>query len=172
MALSPPHCLLRRRVQVCHFASLDVSDMMGTERQGITKDIIMTRLDSDGKSLGVVDYTDDAITYEEIADTSLEEAPCTVGTGFPLPASQRSRLRTAQVTMYEHADFTGWEAAFAPGEYDHAKLETHGAMNDDVESVVVGKGCSAVIAQNGAWCRLLVCHALSLWPLRPFRRRA
>ena len=86
--------------------------------------------------------------------------------------------------MYEHADFTGWEAVFVPGEYDHARLEKHGAMNDDVEvrckttlvpplpfcmlrqqcaqaagltgsggavrkSVVVGSGCSAVLAQHG-----------------------
>ena len=36
-----------------------------------------------------------------------------------------------------------------PGEYDHAKLVTHGAMNDDCESVVVAKGCSAVISEHG-----------------------
>lgn len=114
---------------VCHFASLDVSDMMGTERQGITKDIVMTRLDSAGKSLGVLDYNEDDLLYEEVAEQTGEHA-CTV-------------------TMYEHGDFTGWEAVFGPGEYDHARLVSHGALNDDVESIVVGKGCSAVIAQHG-----------------------
>ena len=117
-------------MQVCQFASIDISDMMGTERQGITKDITMTRLNSDGESLGVIDYTDDSLTYEEVADTSEEELPCSV-------------------TLYEHDEFTGWEAVFGPGEYDHAKLVEKGATNDDVESIVVSKGCSAVIAQHG-----------------------
>jgi thiol-disulfide isomerase/thioredoxin len=115
---------------VCQFASLDVSDMMGTERQGITKDITATRLDSEGKHLGVVDYNEDALKYEELSEDEGAEHACTV-------------------TMYEHADFTGWEAVFGPGEYDHARLQAHGAMNDDVESIVVGKGCSAVVSQHG-----------------------
>ena len=51
--------------------------MMGTERQGITKDITMTRLDSEGTSLGVIDYTDDSLTYEEVSEET-EELPCTV----------------------------------------------------------------------------------------------
>ena len=51
--------------------------MMGTERQGITKDITMTRLDSEGTSLGVIDYTDDSLTYEEVSEES-DELPCTV----------------------------------------------------------------------------------------------
>ena len=53
------------------------------------------------------------------------------------------------MTMYEHGDFTGWEAIFGPGEYDHAKLVEAGAMNDDVESIVVEKGCGAVISEHG-----------------------
>jgi hypothetical protein len=52
------------------------------------------------------------------------------------------------VTLYEHADFTGWEADFGPGEYDHARLSEMGAQNDDCESVVVGKGCYAVVAEH------------------------
>ena len=71
-----------------------------------------------------------------------------------LPANRAGdRALTApsrQVTLYEHDEFTGWEATFGPGEYDHAKLQVHGATNDDVESIVVTKGCSAVIAQHGA----------------------
>ena len=51
--------------------------MMGTERQGITKDITMTRLDAEGTSLGVIDYTDDSLTYEEVSEET-EELPCTV----------------------------------------------------------------------------------------------
>jgi len=62
---------------VCQFASIDISDMMGTERQGITKDITMTRLDAEGTSLGVIDYTDDSLTYEEVSEET-EELPCTV----------------------------------------------------------------------------------------------
>merc|ERR1719247_2808516 len=89
----------------------------------------MTRLDAEGTSLGVIDYTDDSLTYEEVSEES-DELPCTV-------------------TLYEHDEFTGWEATFGPGEYDHAKLQVHGATNDDVESIVVTKGCSAVIAQHG-----------------------
>ena len=73
---------------MCQFASIDISDMMGTERQGITKDITMTRLNSEGESLGVIDYTDDSLTYEELADTSEDELPCSV-------------------TLYEHDEFTG-----------------------------------------------------------------
>jgi len=114
---------------VCQFASIDVSDMMGTERQGVTKDITMTQLDDKGNPIGVLDYNENDLVYEK-ADAEKEEHPCTV-------------------TLYEHADFTGWKASFEPGEYDHAKLEKKGAMNDDVESIVVEKGCSAVIAQNG-----------------------
>ena len=69
--------------QTCHFASIDVSDMMGTERQGITKDITMTRLDAKGDSLGVVDYNDDQIEYEEIADTEGDGGECLGQLGYP-----------------------------------------------------------------------------------------
>jgi hypothetical protein len=127
--------------------------MMGTERQGITKDITMTRLDAEGTSLGVIDYTDDSLTYEEVSEES-DELPCTVRCLLTvLAAIAPCRALTApsrQVTLYEHDEFTGWEATFGPGEYDHAKLQVHGATNDDVESIVVTKGCSAVIAQHGA----------------------
>ena len=102
----------------------------------------MTRLNSDGESLGVIDYTDDSLTYEEVTDSSEEELPCSV-------------------TLYEHDEFTGWEAVFGPGEYDHAKLEVHGATNDDVESIVVSKGCTAVIAQHGELRQIQLCAASS-----------
>ena len=80
---------------VCQFASMDVSDMMGTERQGITKDIKMMRQDGQGKDIGELDYgANDNLTYESVDDEE-KELPCTV-------------------TMYEHGDFTGWEAVFGP----------------------------------------------------------
>ena len=53
------------------------------------------------------------------------------------------------VTLYEHPDFTGWEAKFGPGEYDHAALSEGGASNDDCESIVISEGCFAVVAENG-----------------------
>jgi len=56
---------------------------MGTERQGITKDITMTRLDAKGDSLGVVDYNDDQIEYEEIADTEGDGGGCLGQLGYP-----------------------------------------------------------------------------------------
>ena len=46
---------------VCQYASIDVSDMMGTNRQGITKNIVMQRVDSNGKAINRVDYTGDQV---------------------------------------------------------------------------------------------------------------
>ena len=50
---------------VCQFASIDVSDMMGTNRQGITKNIVMQRVDSSGKKIQRVDYTGDQVLEYE-----------------------------------------------------------------------------------------------------------
>ncbi len=50
---------------VCQFASIDVSDMMGTNRQGITKNIVMQRIDSSGKVIQRVDYTGDQVLEYE-----------------------------------------------------------------------------------------------------------
>jgi hypothetical protein len=39
------------------YASIDVSDMMGTNRRGITRNIVMRRVDSQGNFITNVDYT-------------------------------------------------------------------------------------------------------------------
>ena len=47
---------------MCQFSSLDVQDIMGTERQGITKNILMQRIDSHGRAIEVK-YTGDGIAH-------------------------------------------------------------------------------------------------------------
>ena len=62
---------------MCQYASLDVSDMMGTERQGITKDVTMMRIDADGIDIALLDYSEEALTYESVDDEE-KEHPCKV----------------------------------------------------------------------------------------------
>eukprot|EP01050_Picozoa_sp_SAG11_P048440 SAG11_NODE_25917_length_352_cov_0.806324_1_plen_79_part_10 len=52
---------------------------MGTQRQGIHKDIDMMRMDSEGKPIGPFKWEDATkIEYEEIREETVEEAPCQV----------------------------------------------------------------------------------------------
>ena len=67
---------------VCQFASIDVSDMMGTNRQGITKNIVMQRVDSTGKAIQRVDYTGDQVLEYESGTSRVSLVPC-VGDQHP-----------------------------------------------------------------------------------------
>ena len=110
---------------------------MGTERQGIHKDMDMKRIDEEGNVIADYEWGEEKLIYEEIKEEGAAEE------GAEAPPEK------CTVTLFEHPDFTGWEAAFTPGEYDHAALADGGAANDDCESVVVSPGCYAVLAENG-----------------------
>lgn len=120
---------------VCQFASVEVSDSMGTQRQGIHKDMEMARISTaTGEKIADYVWGEDKINYEDLTDQA---------------ESEEQLKEKCGVTLYEHPDFTGWEASFTAGEYDHAALVAKGAQNDDCESVVIGPGCYAVIAEHG-----------------------
>eukprot|EP01047_Picozoa_sp_COSAG01_P054985 COSAG01_NODE_6071_length_3869_cov_36.543767_2_plen_634_part_00 len=125
---------------VCQFASVEVSDMMGSERQGIHKDMEMVRIRSDNGAK-IADYTwgEEKLLYEDLSEP--EEVVTTT--------KKEPEPEKCSVTLYEHPDFTGWQATFNAGEYDHAALAAKGAANDDCESVVVKEGCYAVVAEHG-----------------------
>ena len=54
----------------------------------------MMRKDAAGNDLGELDYgSNEKLSYEEVEEVGEKEHPCTV-------------------TMYEHGDFTGWQAVF------------------------------------------------------------
>ena len=59
------------------------------------------------------------------------------------------------VIVYQHADFTGWQAAFGEGEIDMDAFTGAGAVNDDASSVRVrGLDCEATFYQHagfGGW---------------------
>jgi len=116
---------------------------MGTERQGIHKDMDFKRIDEDGNIIGDYVWGEDKLVYEEIPEEKTDDDGVPIDDdGAPLPEN-------CTVTLFEHPDFTGWEAKFQPGEYDHAALLAGGAMNDDCESIAVSEGCFAVVAENG-----------------------
>jgi hypothetical protein len=50
------------------------------------------------------------------------------------------------VIVYQHADFTGWQAAFGEGDIDMDAFTGAGAVNDDASSVKVrGQDCEATL---------------------------
>ena len=88
---------------------------MGTERQGIHKDMDMKRIDEEGNVIADYEWGEEKLIYEEIKEEGAAEE------GAEAPPEK------CTVTLFEHPDFTGWEAAFTPGEYDHAALADGGA---------------------------------------------
>ena len=106
---------------------------------GYHKDMDMKRIDEEGNVIADYEWGEEKLIYEEIKAEGAEEG----AEGAEAPPEK------CTVTLFEHPDFTGWEAAFTPGEYDHAALAEGGAANDDCESVVVSPGCYAVLAENG-----------------------
>ena len=116
---------------VCQYAEVDVSDMMGSERRNIHKDIIMKRIkESDGSLIGEYTYSDVKLEYEIHKEEEKGPVLCTV-------------------EMFGGAGFTGWNATFPPGQYDVGGMEHQGAHNDDAESLKVGEGCYVILAQDG-----------------------
>ena len=58
--------------------------------------------------------------------------------------------KECKVTVYQHGDFTGWSAAFRPGEFTHDLFVAGGAKNDDASSLKVeGKNCVATAFEHG-----------------------
>jgi hypothetical protein len=58
--------------------------------------------------------------------------------------------KECKVTVYQHGDFTGWEATFRPGDYTHDLFTAGDAENDDASSIKVeGKDCVAVAYEHG-----------------------
>ena len=115
---------------VCQYASIDVSDMMGTNRQGITKNIVMRRVDSQGNFITNVDYTgDQVLEYEEFTgDIALD----------------------CRATMYENNDFSGWQVDVSTGRHPVGELEKiSGWENDAVGSITVDEGCVAIAYEHG-----------------------
>jgi hypothetical protein len=59
------------------------------------------------------------------------------------------------VVVYQHADFTGWQAAFGEGDIDMDAFTGAGAVNDDASSVRIrGQDCKATFYQHagfGGW---------------------
>ena len=115
---------------VCQYSSIDVSDMMGTNRQGITKNIVMQRVDSNGKAINRVDYTgDQVLEYEAVDETPSHDC---------------------RVAMYDKPDMTGWKVEMPPGQFTVGDLEKQSSWkNDAVESLKVDEGCVAVLYEHG-----------------------
>ena len=61
------------------------------------------------------------------------------------------------VTLYGNRNFSGWQAEFQPGQYSLSILEANGVLDDDVESVFISKGCTAMIYEHswGGWTTTL-----------------
>jgi len=132
---------------ICQFASVEVSDSMGTARQGIHKDMEMIRINSrTGEKIADYVWGEDAIVYEDMEKGGSIDELAAVADGGVVEGPEPP---PCVVTLWEHPDFSGWNASFPPGEFDHAAMAEKGALNDDCESVEVGKGCYAVVAENG-----------------------
>lgn len=122
---------------VCQFASVDVQDIMGTDRQGITKNIVMQRVDAHGNRINV-DYLGDSVLEYEVATEEPSEHDCTV-------------------TMYGGQMYDGWKLAVQAGRYLVGELENKvdkftgktAWKNDELSSIKVAEGCVAIVYEHG-----------------------
>lgn len=121
---------------VCAYASVDVSDIMGTERQGIRKDIRMERIDHNGAKIGDYKYSEDEIEYE-IIDEEEEKKEAV------------KKDAQCEVTAYVQNMFKGDAVTLKPGVYDVGQMERAGLKNDDLESLKVGAGCAIALFEHG-----------------------
>ena len=133
---------------VCQFASIDVSDMMGTNRQGITKNIVMQRIDSTGKTIQRVDYTGDQVLEYESGELLpvrciAQLLCCSVRGGMSpaprtqlLPVPPRRSVDTTpshdcRATMYDKSDFGGWKSQVPPGQFMFNELDKKEPWKND-----------------------------------------
>lgn len=128
------------------YASIDVADMMGTNRQGITKNILMRRIDQRGNYITNVDYTCVVCCCAAmIAAAALYSMQVDLTCPLPRPhiPAHPARVRSGdqvleyeevsgdiehdcRVTMYNDAGFQGWEVPVPPGRFTVGDLEKEG----------------------------------------------
>ena len=51
--------------------------------------------------------------------------------------------------VYQHANFTGWEAIFPPGKFNQQECAARGMKNDDMSSIRVLEGFCVTLFQHG-----------------------
>ena len=126
---------------VCQYASVDVSDtVFGTEKQHVTKDIRLQRMDARNRVIGEVSYDDASskLKYETLGGDDDDEG-----------AADKKGTEHCAVTLHGGKELDGWQAVFEHGSYDAGALQEKGAKNDATNSMFVAKGCMATLFENG-----------------------
>merc|ERR1740117_1316640 len=52
-------------------------------------------------------------------------------------------------SVYQHGNFTGWEAIFPPGKFNLQECAARGMKNDDMSSIRVNEGFCVTLFQHG-----------------------
>lgn len=55
---------------------------------------------------------------------------------------------SAQVRVYEHCNYGGYEVTLTPGDYNLSNLTSRGAKNDDISAIRVAPGYVATIYEH------------------------